>query len=69
MRFRIDYLTLRLVQTGHVKCSRGSPIFYTSKKCSELKNSISHCVNACELRRVERAFIKWSILRINALGS
>ena len=48
----------RLIQTYCVKrISLGC--FLRMKKCSQLENSLSYCVNACNLRRSERAFTWW----------
>ena len=49
--------TLRLVQTYCVKrTSLGC--FLRMQKRTQLENSLSYCVNACDLRRSERAFTR-----------
>ena len=45
---------LRAVQTERVIRSRIGR-FNTRLKCAQIKNSLSYCVNACNLRRSERA--------------
>ena len=52
------YHALGPVQTERVICSRIGQL-NTCLKHAQIENSLSYCVNACDLRRSERAFSKF----------